>query len=65
VTFSVKKKSILPSTDTSDCPVGTGGALSLRIKRSDREADHSHPSSAEVKECMELSPVGVRGVVLS
>jgi hypothetical protein len=31
------------------------GALSLRIKRPGRrEADHLHPSSAEVKECMEL-----------
>jgi hypothetical protein len=30
------------------------GALSLGIQRSGREADHSPPSSAEVKECMEL-----------
>jgi hypothetical protein len=30
------------------------GALSLGIKRPDREADHSPPSSAEVKECVEL-----------
>jgi hypothetical protein len=30
------------------------GALSLGVKRSGREADRSLPSSAEVKECVEL-----------
>jgi hypothetical protein len=30
------------------------GALSLWVKRSGREADHSPPSSAEDKECVEL-----------
>jgi hypothetical protein len=30
------------------------GALSVGIKRPGREADHSPPSSAEVKECVEL-----------
>jgi hypothetical protein len=30
------------------------GALSLGVKRLRREADHSPPSSAEVKECVEL-----------
>jgi hypothetical protein len=30
------------------------GVLSLRVKRPGREADHSPPSSAEVKECVEL-----------
>jgi hypothetical protein len=30
------------------------GALSLGIKRPGREADHSPPSSAEIKECVEL-----------
>jgi hypothetical protein len=30
------------------------GALSLRVKQLGCEADHSPPSSAEVKECMEL-----------
>jgi hypothetical protein len=30
------------------------GALSLGVKRPGREADHSPPSSAEVKECLEL-----------
>jgi hypothetical protein len=33
--------------------MGTG-ALSLGVKRLGREADHSPPSSAEVKECVEL-----------
>jgi hypothetical protein len=30
------------------------GALSLGVNRSEREADHSPPSSAEIKECVEL-----------
>jgi hypothetical protein len=30
------------------------GALSLGVKRLEREADHSPPSSADVKECVEL-----------
>jgi hypothetical protein len=30
------------------------GTLSLGVKQSEREADHLPPSSAEVKECMEL-----------
>jgi hypothetical protein len=30
------------------------GALSMGVKRQGREADHSPPSSAEVKECVEL-----------
>jgi hypothetical protein len=30
------------------------GALSMEVKREGREADHSPPSSAEVKECVEL-----------
>jgi hypothetical protein len=44
------------------------GALSLGVKRPRREADHSHPSSAEVNECVELyhhSSVRLHGVVLS
>jgi len=39
-----------------------------RVKRPGREADHSHPSSAEVKECVELylhSPIRLHGVLLS
>jgi hypothetical protein len=37
------------------------------VKRPGREADHSPPSSAEVKECVELdlhSPIRLHGVVL-
>jgi hypothetical protein len=30
------------------------GALSLRVKRPGREADHSPPTTAEVKECVKL-----------
>jgi len=44
------------------------GALSLGVKRPGREADHSPPSSAEVKECVELFlhyPIRLNGVVLS
>jgi hypothetical protein len=44
------------------------GALSLGLKRPGREADHSPPSTAEVKECVELylhSPIRPHGVVLS
>jgi hypothetical protein len=44
------------------------GVLSLGVKRPRREADHSPPSSAEVKECVELYlhfPIRLHGVVLS
>jgi hypothetical protein len=44
------------------------GALSLGVKRPGREADHSPPFSAEVKEWVELylhSPIRLHGVVLS
>jgi hypothetical protein len=47
-------------------PMGTRGS-SLGVKRPGREADHSPPSSAKVKECMELylhSPIRLHGVVL-
>jgi hypothetical protein len=43
-------------------------AHSLVVKRPGREADHSPPSSAEFKECVELylhSPIRLHGVVLS
>jgi hypothetical protein len=43
------------------------GDLSLVVKRPGREADHSPPSSAEVKEYVELylhSPIRLPGVVL-
>jgi hypothetical protein len=44
------------------------GALSLGVKRPVREAEHSPPSIAEAKECMELylhSLIRLQGVVLS
>jgi hypothetical protein len=44
------------------------GVPSLGVKRSGREANHSSPSSAEVKECVELylhSPILLHGMVLS
>jgi hypothetical protein len=42
------------------------GALSLGVKRPGRKADHSPPTNAEVKECVELylhSPLRLNGVV--
>jgi hypothetical protein len=47
--------------------MGTRGSFP-GVKRPGREADHSPPSSAEVKECVELylhSPIRLHGVVLS
>jgi hypothetical protein len=47
---------------------GVPGALSLGVKEPVSETDHSPPSSAEVKECVELylhSPIRLHGVVLS
>jgi hypothetical protein len=44
------------------------GALSLRGKRSEHEADHSPPSSAEVKNAWSYAstfPISLQGVVLS
>jgi len=44
------------------------GALSLGVKQPGHEADHSPPSSSEVKECVGLylhSPIHLHGVVLS
>jgi hypothetical protein len=44
-----------PALEPTQPPIqGVPGALSLRAKRPGREADHSPPSSAEVKRCMEL-----------
>jgi hypothetical protein len=40
-----------PTRHPSQC---VPGALSLGVKRLGREADHSPPSTAEVKECVEL-----------
>jgi hypothetical protein len=44
------------------------GALSPGLKRLGDETDRSHPSSAEVKKCVELclhSPLRLHGVVLT
>jgi hypothetical protein len=44
------------------------GALSAGVKRPGREADHPYPSSAEVRECVELTstpPIRLHGMVLS
>jgi hypothetical protein len=44
------------------------GAFSLGVKLPGRASDHSRPSSAEVKECVELylhSPIRLHSVVLS
>jgi hypothetical protein len=38
---------------TASYPVGTRGSF-LAVKRSGSEADHSPPSTAEIKECVEL-----------
>jgi hypothetical protein len=43
------------------------GALSLGVKRPRHEAEHSPPSDAEVKECVELylhSPISLYDVML-
>jgi len=48
-------------------PMGTGDYFS-GVKRPEHKAYHSHPSSAEVKECLFLylhSPIRLHGVVLS
>jgi hypothetical protein len=50
----------------SSYPMGTG-ALSLGVKRPGREANHSPPSSAEVKNawsCTSTPPICLHGVVL-
>jgi hypothetical protein len=44
------------------------GALSLRVKRPEREADHSPPSNAEIKNAWNYTstpPIRLHGVVLS
>jgi hypothetical protein len=48
-------------------PMGTRGSFP-GVKRTGREANNSHPSSAEFKKCVELylhSPIRLHGVVLS
>jgi hypothetical protein len=41
-------------------PMGTG-SLSVKVKLQGREADHSPPSSAEVKECVAWCSVRAQG----
>jgi hypothetical protein len=54
-------------THPAPYPMGTR-VLSLRVKRPGREADHSPPSSAEVKNAWSYTftpPLRLHGVVLS
>jgi hypothetical protein len=64
-----KRETIFCYCNTIQPPIQwVPGALSLGVKLPGREADHSPPSSAEVKESMELylhSPIRLHGVVLS
>jgi hypothetical protein len=56
-----------PGADPASYPVGTRGSF-LGVKRPGRESDNSPPSSAEVKEWVELYlhfPIRLHGVVLS
>jgi hypothetical protein len=49
-------------------PMGITGALSPGVKRQGREADHSPPTSAEVKKNVDLyihSPIRLHSVVLN
>jgi hypothetical protein len=60
------RNSVVFTVHLASYPMGTG-ALSLGVKRPVREADHSPPSSAEVKLCLELyptPPIRLLGVVL-
>jgi hypothetical protein len=44
-----------PALGPTQSPIKwVAGVLSLGVKRPGREADHSIPSSAEVRECVEL-----------
>jgi hypothetical protein len=66
--FSLKRRVQKGSgANPASYPMGTR-VLSLGVKRPGHEADHSHPSSAEVKELVELylhSPIRLHGVVLN
>jgi hypothetical protein len=45
----------IPALEPTQPPIQwVSGALCLGVKRPEREADHSPPYSAEVKECVEL-----------
>jgi hypothetical protein len=51
---------------TSSCAMGTGASYSHRVKRVDREAHNSPPSSAEVKNAWSYTctpPIRLNGVV--
>jgi hypothetical protein len=50
--FTAASRTALPPTQPPTQLVR--GVLSLGVKRPGREADHSPPSSAEVKECVKL-----------
>jgi hypothetical protein len=58
-----------PALGPTQPPIqGIPGALSLGVKRPRREADHSLPSSTEVKESVELyhhSPIRLHVMVIS
>jgi hypothetical protein len=65
--FTTTSKTTALGPHLTSYPVGTRGYFPGE-KRPGREADHSPPSSAEVKECVELylySPIRLHGVVLS
>jgi hypothetical protein len=58
---------VVPCATESDVLMQVGGALSLGVKWLGREADRLSPSSAEVKDCVELflhSPIRLHGVVI-
>jgi hypothetical protein len=67
-----KRFSLLPSVQTgsgvhpASYPVGTG-ALSIGVKRPGYDADHSPPTSAEVKNsgAIPLPPIRLHGVVIN
>ena len=66
-----RKYSVLHSVHTgsgahpTSCPMGAG-SVSQGVKRPGREADRSHPSSAEVKNGGAIPPLPIRldGVVI-
>jgi hypothetical protein len=67
VSFRLEISTVLGIAEWYTYPTATR-ALSLGLKRPGREADHSRPSSAEAKECVEVylhSPIRHHGVVLS
>jgi hypothetical protein len=65
---SIMIKLSIPAVGSNEPPIQSApGALSLGVKRPEREADHSPPSSAEVKFSWSYTstpPVPLHGVVL-